>query len=606
MEGGSIGGNSADSVSDALNRVPYAFALFAPDGTLFRGNRKFRNLLPDGEEAKLGSFLTGAFHRTADTDLILAGICHTADLYHRDDRVFEAVYTIDDTRTASLLLKDVTGQRQTERQLRESETKLLSLLDIASDWVWETDTDFRMTYISRKFEMVMGMPTDNFIGRRRDDYRQIAPEQAELLRENIGTMERREPFRDFRFDIVDGHGKRRRLAISGAPSYASDGTFTGYQGTGRDMTELATLSRELSMQAARISGLMKHSPAPIYFKDTHHRFIMANEAFCQERGATPEELIGHSSAELFEPSVAHVLMEHDRAALESQDGVVREQNVNGRIIRSYKFPVFDEAGELLGLGGVDLDVTDRVLEAQALATAKNDAERANRAKSFFLAKVSHELRTPLNAVIGFGEVLQNEVFGVHSVPRYKEYATDIVASGRHLLGLVSDILDISKIESDELELKVEAIDLSALVTRAVGVIRAGRDQPHAEITCALGSAPIIVNGDSTALERIIFNLVGNAIKFTPPDGSIEVALRRGKKKETILTVSDTGIGIPEDRIQDILEPFSTGASPLSLQYEGAGLGLAIVKALCDAHGAIFSIQSTVDVGTTCMVVFPRA
>ncbi|NMM44743.1 PAS domain-containing protein [Rhodospirillaceae bacterium KN72] len=605
MEDGSIGGDSTDTVSDVLNRVPYAFALFASDGTLFRGNRKFRNLLPEDNGAALEPFLTGVFHRTADTDLILAGICHTADLYHRDDRIFEAVYDIDASGTASLLLKDVTDRRQEARRIKDSEAKLLSLLDIASDWVWETDADLRLSYISRKFEHVMGVPAATFIGRRRDDYSAVSPDQAKHLRENIDMMERREPFRDFRFDIQDGSGKRRRIAISGAPSYDAAGVFVGYQGTGRDMTELATLSRELSLQAARISGLMKHSPAPIYFKDTHHRFIMANEAFCQERGTTVDELIGHSSAELFEPSVAHVLMEHDRAALESQDGVVREQNVNGRIVRSYKFPVFDEAGKLIGLGGVDLDVTDRVLEAQALATAKNDAERANRAKSFFLAKVSHELRTPLNAVIGFGEVLQNEVFGAHSIPRYKEYAADIVSSGRHLLGLVSDILDISKIESDELELKIEAIDLSALVTRAVGVVQAGRDQPHADITCTLGSTPIIVNGDSTALERIIFNLVGNAIKFTPPDGSIEVALRRGKKKEIILTVSDTGIGIPEDRIHDILEPFSTGASPLSLQYEGAGLGLAIVKALCDAHGAIFSIQSTVDVGTTCMVVFPK-
>ena len=605
MEGGSIGGNSANSVSDTLNRIPYAFALFAPDGTLFRGNRKFKDLLPGGDATTLGAFLTGVFHRTADTDLILAGICHTADLYHRDDRIFEAAFDIDDTRSASLLLKDVTSQRREERRIKDNEAKLQSLLDIASDWVWETDTDLRTSYISREFEFTMGVSSASFIGRRRDNYVDAAPEQAELLRNHIGAMERRESFRDFRFDIIDGQGKRRRLAISGAPCYDSDGTFVGYRGTGRDMTELVALTRELSLQAARIAGLMKHSPAPIYFKDTNHRFIMANEAFCQERGTTVEKLIGHSSAELFEPSVAHVLMEHDRAALESKDGVVREQNVNGRIVRSYKFPVFDEAGELIGLGGVDLDVTDRVLEAQALATAKNDAERANRAKSFFLAKVSHELRTPLNAVIGFGEVLQNEVFGPHSIPRYKEYAADIVASGRHLLGLVSDILDISKIESDELELKIESIDLSALVTRAVGVIRAGRDKPHAEISCVLGADTVIVQGDSTALERIIFNLVGNAIKFTPPDGSIEVALRRGKKKEIILTVADTGIGIPEDRIQDIMEPFSTGASPLSLQYEGAGLGLAIVKALCDAHGAIFSIQSTEDVGTTCMVVFPK-
>ncbi|MDW3205071.1 MAG: PAS domain-containing protein [Alphaproteobacteria bacterium] len=584
-------------LSGALQELPVGIVIFDSNDRLIFANRAAHELLS----------LTGpALAEGADISEICG--CHLR-ANSQGEYQTESGRTIETSREATseggtvLTLKDVTEDRAAEKELQRSVARFRDLTDIASDWFWEMDQNFQFTFVSNRFTELTDIPTDTFLGRRRGETANTVPGQEEALAANLATMHRQESYRDFRFAVRGRDGGIRVLSVNGAPWYGEDGTFRGYRGTGRDLSEVERLSKALQTQRAQINELMEHAPVPIFFKDSSLRFQVVNDAFYVERGLKPEQVIGRTSDKIFPNAAGRAFTEHDRTVIETGEPVIREHTVGSRIVRTYKFPVYADGAKFLGLGGVEIDITDRIRESQALAAAKTEAERANKAKSYFLAKVSHELRTPLNAVIGFGEMLRAELFGPLGDERYQGYAEDIVSSGRHLLGLVSDILDISKIESDEMDLNEKTLNLSDLVCQAVTMSLAARSEGVATVHTDEVAPEIRLFGDETALQRIVMNLVGNALKFTAPDGRIDVTLATDAKGHVALSVRDTGIGIAEDRLHDVVQPFSTGANPLRLEYEGSGLGLAIVKALCDAHDAVFSIQSKVGVGTVCMALF---
>lgn len=588
---------SLHELTEALQQVPVGIALFDAHHILVFANAAALELLElTGPAPSIGTHISNVCD------------CHIhpgtkSECTTPSGRVIETACEATPEGGRILTLRDITDDRAAESAMRKSEARFRDLTDIASDWFWEMDSDFQFTFVSNRFEELSDIAISEVVGRRRGESRFTVPGQDLAIAANLEVMRQQQSFRDFRLAVRGRDGEIRLLAINGAPFYDEDGSFAGYRGTGRDLTDMDRLSKALQTQRAQIKELMEHAPMPIFFKDTDLRFQIANEAFYAERGLTPDQVIGHTSQEVYPTSAGQAFVDHDRSVMNGGEPVVRELTIGGRIVRSCKFPVYNDNGALLGLGGVEIDITDRIRESQALSAAMTEAERANKAKSYFLAKVSHELRTPLNAVIGFGEMLRAELFGPLGDRRYHGYSEDIVSSGRHLLGLVSDILDISKIESDEMELHEENLDLSDLVRRAVTMSEAARNAPSAKVYTDQIEPGIRLYGDETALQRIVMNLVGNALKFTDPDGRVDVSLTTNSNGRVALSVRDTGIGIADDQLQDVVQPFATGANPLRLGYEGAGLGLAIVKALCSAHDAAFTIQSKEGVGTVCMVLF---
>ena len=250
------------------------------------------------------------------------------------------------------------------------------------------------------------------------------------------------------------------------------------------------------------------------------------------------------------------------------------------------------------------DVTDRKVQEQALDLARSAAERADAAKTRFLATMSHELRTPLNAVIGFSEMIMNEQDLMLDAARRKEYAQLINDSGQHLLSVVNGILDMSKMESGNFEITPEPFaprsalinccNLLALKARENGidlVINAAQDLPE-------------ITGDSRAFKQIVLNLVSNAIKFTERGGKVTVAARVEDAK-LVLGITDTGVGIAADDLMRIGDPFFQAGTTYQRRHEGTGLGLSIVKSLVALHGGELTVQSKVDEGTTVTVVLPR-
>jgi two-component system cell cycle sensor histidine kinase PleC len=236
--------------------------------------------------------------------------------------------------------------------------------------------------------------------------------------------------------------------------------------------------------------------------------------------------------------------------------------------------------------------------------ARHRAEAANIAKSRFLAQMSHELRTPLNAILGFSEVMKGEIFGPHEVAAYKEYAADIHSSGVHLLGLINEILDLSRIEAGRYELHEEQVSLAQVLSECghlLGLRARSRDIAIHEL---FEQGMPQIWADLRALRQICLNLVGNAIKFTPTGGAIWLKAGWTAAGGQYVSVKDTGPGIPEEELSIVLASFGQGSNAIKSAEQGAGLGLPIAKSLVDLHGGTFALKSKLRIGTEVVVTFP--
>ena len=239
-----------------------------------------------------------------------------------------------------------------------------------------------------------------------------------------------------------------------------------------------------------------------------------------------------------------------------------------------------------------------------LAQARDEAEMANRTKTEFLATMSHELRTPLNAVLGFSEVMRDELLGPLGQPHYKEYARDIYNSGSHLLSVINDILDVAKAEAGRLELYEEEIDLSLVAHACVQLVQGRAEEADVSIETSVPLGMPMLMADTKRLKQILLNLLSNAVKFTPAGGKVALDVKLREDGGIDLIVHDTGIGIAKQDLERALQPFGQIDSHLSRKYEGTGLGLPLSCNLAELHGATLSIESEPDKGTVVTVRFP--
>ncbi|MFQ6017518.1 MAG: ATP-binding protein [Kiloniellaceae bacterium] len=270
-------------------------------------------------------------------------------------------------------------------------------------------------------------------------------------------------------------------------------------------------------------------------------------------------------------------------------------------VRASKFGT-DELGELAeGFNAMlgKIQSHDRDLRA-----AWQEADAASRSKSEFLANMSHELRTPLNAIIGFSEVIKGELLGPLGTDRYRYYAQDIFESGHHLLEVISDILDISKVEAGEFELQEEETDVRALIDQSVRLVRDRAEAANLALVVDIEANLPHLRLDQRLIKQSLINLLSNAVKFSRNDDRITVRAATGSDGWLILSVTDTGIGIAEADIAKILQPFSQVESAFSRSHEGTGLGLPLAKSFVEAHGGVLEIRSTLGEGTAVAMRFP--
>ena len=266
-------------------------------------------------------------------------------------------------------------------------------------------------------------------------------------------------------------------------------------------------------------------------------------------------------------------------------------------------PVFDEDQNFLGYYGTATDVSEQRRAEEARDEALAEAEQANQAKSDFLATMSHELRTPLNAIIGFSEMIEAEYFGALGSEKYKEYAHDIHSSSEHLLSLINDILDLSAIEAGKQPLTKEDLIVKDLVADCTPIISSASNEKNIAFSVEVPDNLPLLFADRRAVKQILLNLLSNAVKYTPEGRKILLKISATVEFHSF-EVSDTGIGVPAEKLSTLTNPFVRTESDPHQPQEGSGLGLAIVKSLVDLHGGELNIKSEVGRGTSVQVMLP--
>ena len=267
--------------------------------------------------------------------------------------------------------------------------------------------------------------------------------------------------------------------------------------------------------------------------------------------------------------------------------------------------IFNDAGELTEIESVGRDVTQQRLSEEALRAAKEEAELASRAKTEFLANLSHELRTPLNAIIGFSEMIASELLGRINERRYRDYAANIQSSGNHLLGLISDILDVARIETGQEDLELTEVDLVEVIDIAFVMTRERAKRRGVELSRQLPPAQSLsLMADRRRVIQILINLLSNTIKFTENGGRVTTEVEWDPNGGYWIRISDTGIGIAAEDIPKIFERFGKLESSISRKVERARIGLSLTKSLVELHDGVIDVESEQGIGTTVSVWLP--
>lgn len=348
----------------------------------------------------------------------------------------------------------------------------------------------------------------------------------------------------------------------------------------------------------------------ILISDDDKRIIASNRAAETLFGYDHGELTGHSLTDIFAPESRRVVIEEFDHL--SRDNISRgssiEREVAGKTSSGGLVPLFMTMGRIADRESkfclVVHNITRWKTIEEDLINAKRKAEKASSSKSEFFARISHEIRTPLNAIIGFSEVMMDERFGPIGNERYREYLKDIHTSGGHLISLLKDLLDLSKIEAGKLDLTFESVNLNDLTQQTVAIMQPQATRARIIIRTSLPPALPPVVADARSIRQIILNLLSNSIKYTGAGGQIIVSTALSDDGHVVLHVRDTGMGMSEKDIATALEPFRQLTTPTRPDWDGTGLGLPLTKALAEANHAAFSIKSGINAGTLVEITFP--
>jgi PAS domain S-box-containing protein len=340
------------------------------------------------------------------------------------------------------------------------------------------------------------------------------------------------------------------------------------------------------------------------------RYVLVNRQFASFVGVRASRLIGKSPLEAHGGPMARSLMETDplllagRPAPISSEEEIVDRDGEPRMLSASKSVFHGEDGEDSMVVTVWLDITERKRAERDLLAAKEQAELANRSKTEFLANMSHETRTPLNAIIGFSQVIAGEMLGPIGTPKYIGYAHDILVSAEHLLGIINDILDLSKLEAGKLDLTEEVIALPRTLEDLLQLADAKARASEIRIVLRCEGAVPPLLADARKVKQIVLNLLINAIKFSHAGGEVAIVLRTLSGAVTI-DVVDHGIGMDAEEVALAMTRFGQVASAWTRKHDGTGLGLPLAIGLTEIHGGTLTVRSTKGVGTTVTVAFPR-
>jgi len=492
---------------------------------------------------------------------------------------------------------------------RNSERKLKTFLDAIPAMVCATDIDGNISFANKYMQDLLAIKESDCFNKDLDNLfehsgfkRKFAQKFNESLNHN------------FEETITDPEGKNRtflttRVSLSEIHPSMDEDVLVSI-----DISERKNAERKFKHQGTYFHGIIDNDPNLIFAHNKDGLITIANKAFAKACGISQNELKGLSVYECKinfgkpQNKTIEEGVDDERQAetvkfmqpLTLPNGDNKWYQTVQTQISSLMSEESDGSFETLN---VMSDITALIEQADELSAAKEEAESANWSKTEFLANMSHELRTPLNAIINFSEMMRQEILGPIQVPKYKEYAQDINDSGSHLLSIINDILDISKIESGQMHLHAEEHDMNEIIESVSRLLKHRLEAAELGYEVIYDDSAPKVKMDAVKIKQVLFNLVTNSIKFTPLQGKISVQVNHDAENLTVKVV-DTGIGIRDEDIQKALKRFGQLESHLTRQHSGSGLGLSLVKSFIDMHHGSFSLESAVGEGTTVTFSIP--
>ena len=503
---------------------------------------------------------------------------------------------------------DVTDLVASRDALRESEERFRSAFENTSVGMAIIENDGRYRMVNTAFSEMLGysvaeLQEKTFLEATHPEDREVSVNLSRaFLSGELTTL-------DFEKRMVRKDGGAVWAIASGALVRDRDGRPLYRIGHYQDITEHKEAEAAVRDSEERLLAVINHAPASISLKDTDGNYLLVNDELARRYGKTPADIVGKTVYDFAEEATADSVSTHDRRVAETGSASRYEAELvdpdgSARTLMVTKFPIVDSTGKVVRIGAISADITERKLAERIIHEAREQAELASRAKTEFLANMSHELRTPLNSIIGFSQMLEAEFFGSLGSDKNREYAGDIGRSGRHLLRIIGDILDVSRIEAGALDLDEETVDVHSVIDACMVMIRERAGAAGVALEVGVADGVPLLRGDSTRLKQILLNLLSNAVKFTPEGGRVAVDVAPGADGSVLLRVVDSGVGIDGKDLAAVLQPFSQAGDIMTRPHEGTGLGLTLAKSLTELHGGTLHIDSEPGVGTTVTVRIP--
>lgn len=491
--------------------------------------------------------------------------------------------------------------------LHRSEARLAAAQRIARLGHWLLQDDTNQLELSEEGARILGLG-ENLRTLSFDDYLALIPRsertavktllQQTLQHGHAGAL-------DHSLILSDGTDRIVHLQTQGTEEPADDMTAGRRAITGivQDITERKKYEEVLRVTQFSID----RASDGVFWTDAEGNILYVNDAACRRHGYERGTLLGIKAYALRPDFDAAKWAAHWQALKESRSMTTETVHLT----RNGTSFVAEITENYLPYKGKEFncafvrDITERKEAERNLLTAKEHAEIASRSKSEFLANMSHELRTPLNAIIGFSTILRDEMYGTLGSEKYKEYSADIYESGNHLLSMINDILDLSKIEAGKFELHEDVFDFTKVIKGSTRIISERARSANLRLVTHIDDKLPHVLGDERSLKQVLLNLLSNAVKFTPENGQITLEATTTPDHELMIRVRDTGIGMRPEDIAKAMAPFMQVDSSLARQYQGTGLGLPLTKTLVELHGGRFKLESAPGEGTTATIVLPR-
>jgi two-component system cell cycle sensor histidine kinase PleC len=528
---------------------------------------------------------------------------------------------------AFMLVRQSATAQAAQNAFAASEERFRLAVEAAGCGIWEWDLLQNKVFMSDVTGQILGWGGGG-VASAQEVLQRIAPDHREPVRQALMTAAREGAF-DISFQAPDQQGRLAWIDARGQGYGVTNGA--GYRriiGVAFDVTEERLAQSRAEAAEDRLRDAIESVSEAFVLWDRFGRLLMCNRAYATVFSLDPRLLKVGAQREGVERFAQLAIKQSQPGPSGAKD--VREAELrDGRWIQVSERPTAEgglvvtaaditavkqkEAALKRAVDGLEKSQDELAELARKYELEKIRAEGANKAKSEFLANMSHELRTPLNAINGFSEIMIAELFGPLGDKRYAGYAKDIHSSGEHLLSVINDILDMSKIEAGKMTMRYEMLDLNDVAEDAVRLVRARADESGLRLSVDMDGLPE-VEADFRALKQVLLNLLSNAIKFTPRGGAVRIfgrAARDGEGVERVqVSVQDTGIGISREDLARLASPFEQVESQHAKTQQGTGLGLALSKALIGLHGGALEIQSEPGEGTTVSFVIsvyqPRA